>query len=58
MRANHPVPSDCPLYYFEIDIVNKGRCGTAVCSCTACWQRGLQGQVYLQCQPSNLLLSF
>lgn len=27
VRANYPVPSDCPVYYYEIDIVNKGRDG-------------------------------
>ena len=27
IRADQPVPTSCPLYYFEIEIVNKGRDG-------------------------------
>ncbi|KAI9025698.1 hypothetical protein DFJ74DRAFT_705193 [Hyaloraphidium curvatum] len=27
VRANHPVPPSCGLYYFEVDIVSKGRDG-------------------------------
>lgn len=27
VRANHPVPSDCPLYYFEVEITSRGRDG-------------------------------
>jgi Ran-binding protein 9/10 len=27
IRTDHPIPSSCPLYYFEIEIVNKGRDG-------------------------------
>ena len=27
IRTNHPVPPSCPLYYFEVEIVNKGRDG-------------------------------
>lgn len=24
IRANHPVPKDCPMYYFEITVLNAG----------------------------------
>lgn len=27
VRANHPVPADCPLYYFEVEVVSRGRDG-------------------------------
>lgn len=27
VRSNHPVPSSCPIFYFEVEIVNKGRDG-------------------------------
>ncbi|KAL4443421.1 hypothetical protein ABPG75_011158 [Micractinium tetrahymenae] len=27
VRANHPVPSDCPIYYFEVEITSRGRDG-------------------------------
>lgn len=27
IRTDHPVPASCPLYYFEIEIVNRGRDG-------------------------------
>lgn len=27
VRANHPVPSDCPVYYFEVEITSRGRDG-------------------------------
>ncbi|KAI3427988.1 hypothetical protein D9Q98_006376 [Chlorella vulgaris] len=27
VRANHPVPSDCPIYYFEVEVVSRGRDG-------------------------------
>lgn len=27
VRANHPIPIDVPLYYFEITVLNKGQHG-------------------------------
>jgi len=27
VRATHPIPSACGLYYFEVKIVSKGRDG-------------------------------
>jgi len=27
VRTNHPVPSRCPIFYYEVEIVNKGRDG-------------------------------
>ncbi|RIB13580.1 hypothetical protein C2G38_2197448 [Gigaspora rosea] len=27
VRANHPVPSECGIFYFEIKIINKGKNG-------------------------------
>ena len=27
VRANHPVPTDCPIYYFEVEITSRGRDG-------------------------------
>ena len=49
VRANHPVPSDCPLYYFEVEITSRGRdgfiggwCGGVVCR--QHWERGAWGQ--------------
>ncbi len=27
VRTNHPVPPDCAVFYFEVEIVNKGRDG-------------------------------
>ena len=27
VRANHPVPSDCPIFYFEVEITSRGRDG-------------------------------
>ncbi|RIB24121.1 concanavalin A-like lectin/glucanase domain-containing protein [Gigaspora rosea] len=27
VRANHPVPSECRIFYFEIKIINKGKNG-------------------------------
>lgn len=27
VRANHPIPADCPLYYFEVEITSRGRDG-------------------------------
>jgi Ran-binding protein 9/10 len=27
VRADHPVPADCPIFYFEVEIVNAGRDG-------------------------------
>ncbi|KAL7747857.1 hypothetical protein RI367_006792 [Sorochytrium milnesiophthora] len=27
VRANHPIPTQCGIYYFEIDIISKGRDG-------------------------------
>ncbi|KAF0529284.1 SPRY-domain-containing protein [Gigaspora margarita] len=25
IRANHPIPSQCKLFYFEVDIINEGK---------------------------------
>lgn len=31
VRANHPIPPDCPLFYFEVEVVNGGQdCSIAV----------------------------
>ena len=27
VRANHPVPLDCPLFYFEVEVISRGRDG-------------------------------
>ena len=27
IRSNKPIPANCPVYYFEIEIINKGRDG-------------------------------
>lgn len=27
IRADHPVPKDCPFYYFEVTVVNEGMKG-------------------------------
>jgi hypothetical protein len=27
IRANHPIPPQCKLFYFEVDIVDKGKTG-------------------------------
>ena len=27
VRANYPIPSQCILFYFEVDIVDKGKNG-------------------------------
>ncbi|GLC42436.1 hypothetical protein PLESTF_000812400 [Pleodorina starrii] len=27
IRANYPLPADCPLYYFEVKVLNKGQAG-------------------------------
>ncbi|EFN58155.1 hypothetical protein CHLNCDRAFT_34313, partial [Chlorella variabilis] len=27
VRANHPVPPDCPLFYFEVEVTSRGRDG-------------------------------
>ncbi|PSC72505.1 Ran-binding 10 [Micractinium conductrix] len=27
VRSNHPVPSDCPIFYFEVEIASRGRDG-------------------------------
>ncbi|PRW56754.1 Ran-binding 10 [Chlorella sorokiniana] len=27
VRTNHPVPADCPLFYFEVEITSRGRDG-------------------------------
>ena len=29
IRANHPIPSQCRLFYFEVDIIDKGNNGYA-----------------------------
>jgi hypothetical protein len=27
IRANHPIPPKCSLFYFEVDIIDKGDSG-------------------------------
>jgi len=27
IRANHPIPSACGIYYFEAEVISKGRDG-------------------------------
>jgi hypothetical protein len=27
VRSNHPIPSECGIYYFEIEIISRGREG-------------------------------
>jgi hypothetical protein len=27
IRANHPIPPQCKMFYFEVDIVDKGKTG-------------------------------
>jgi hypothetical protein len=27
IRSNNPIPKGCPVYYFEVEIINKGRDG-------------------------------
>ena len=27
IRANHPIPSQCRLFYFEVEIIDKGKTG-------------------------------
>ena len=27
VRANHPIPHQCGIFYFEVEIINKGRDG-------------------------------
>ncbi|KAF0539416.1 SPRY-domain-containing protein [Gigaspora margarita] len=27
IRANHPIPSQCGIFYFEVEIINKGKNG-------------------------------
>ena len=27
VRANHPIPTGCGIYYYEVKIINKGRDG-------------------------------
>lgn len=47
VRANHPVPPDCPIYYFEVEITSRGRdgfigegCGAGAVVGMAGWQLG------------------
>ena len=28
IRANHPIPSQCKLFYFEVEIIDKGKRGS------------------------------
>ncbi len=30
IRANHPIPLQCGLFYFEVDIIDKGKNGLVV----------------------------
>jgi len=32
IRTNHPIPSQCVLFYFEVEIIDKGKNGYVIIS--------------------------
>jgi len=32
VRATHPIPTSCGIYYFEVKVISKGRDGYVECS--------------------------
>jgi len=63
VRATHPIPSACGIYYFEVRIISKGRDGWVL---GRCWfLRGLCNYMYLLCSTTlkvafclNLIVRF
>lgn len=38
LRSNHPAPADCPLYYFEVEVVSRGEVGDGGAAFTDPWE--------------------